>query len=125
MYGAFILAWMAIKTVFVGLLWNWLVPDLFGGPEVTFFQALGLVVLGWLLTGGGGGKGWGSHHRKKHWKQKWKQKWQNMSPEQREKMKKFWMDKKCGANSPPWSMEDQNPGETSYTEPSENPESET
>jgi hypothetical protein len=26
-------------------LWNWLVPDLFGGPALTYWQALGL----WLL----------------------------------------------------------------------------
>jgi hypothetical protein len=44
-------------------LWNWLVPPLFGLPEVTFWQGLGLVLLGRILFGGfGGGGGSGSSH---------------------------------------------------------------
>lgn len=35
----------------VMLLWNWLVPDLFAGPTITFWQAVGIAVLGSLLTG--------------------------------------------------------------------------
>lgn len=38
---------------FVMLLWNWLMPALFGLPTVTFWQAVGLVVLGKLIFGGG------------------------------------------------------------------------
>ena len=38
---------------FVMLLWNWLMPVLFGLPTVTFWQAVGLVVLGKLIFGGG------------------------------------------------------------------------
>ncbi len=45
----------AIGGVVVMLLWNWLLPPLFGTPEVTFFQALGLLVLCRLLFGGAGG----------------------------------------------------------------------
>ena len=37
----------------VQLLWNWLMPDIFGVSEVTFWQAVGLVLLGHLLFGGG------------------------------------------------------------------------
>lgn len=39
----------------VRLLWNWLLPPLFGWPEVTFWQALGLLVLCRILFGGRGG----------------------------------------------------------------------
>jgi hypothetical protein len=38
-----------IVTVPVYFLWNWLVPDLFHGPEVTFWQAWGLSTLAALL----------------------------------------------------------------------------
>jgi hypothetical protein len=38
----------------VKLLWNWLVPPLFGWREVTFWQALGLLVLCRILFGGSG-----------------------------------------------------------------------
>ncbi len=47
-----ILAIAVFITVFGGatmLLWNWLVPEIFGGPEVTFIQALGLLALSNLL----------------------------------------------------------------------------
>jgi hypothetical protein len=32
-------------------LWNALVPDLFDGPTITFWQAVGITILGSLLTG--------------------------------------------------------------------------
>ena len=38
----------------VKLLWNWLLPPLFGWREVTFWQALGLLVLCRILFGGFG-----------------------------------------------------------------------
>lgn len=47
-----ILAIVAFIAVFGGLtmlLWNWLVPAIFGGPEVTFVQALGLLALSNML----------------------------------------------------------------------------
>ena len=45
--------------VFVGgevvkLLWNWLVPPLFGWRQLTFWQALGLLALCRILFGGFG-----------------------------------------------------------------------
>jgi hypothetical protein len=53
----------------VMLLWNWLLPPLFGVPEVTLLQGFGLLVLGRLLFGGwgggGGGGGGGRHMSKK------------------------------------------------------------
>ena len=38
----------------VRLLWNWLLPSLFGWPSVTFWQALGLLALCRILFGGFG-----------------------------------------------------------------------
>ena len=35
-------------------LWNWLLPPLFGWPQVTFWQALGLLALSRILFGGHG-----------------------------------------------------------------------
>jgi hypothetical protein len=33
-------------------LWNWLMPPIFGLPAITYWQALGLLGLSWLLFGG-------------------------------------------------------------------------
>lgn len=41
----------------VRLLWNWLMPPLFGWREVTFWQALGLLALCRILFGGFGSSG--------------------------------------------------------------------
>lgn len=44
--------WVLFSIIFawpVQLLWNWLVPTLFSGPEITLWQALGLEVLSGLL----------------------------------------------------------------------------
>jgi len=70
-------------------LWNWLVPGLFGGPVVSFAQALGLFILGRLLFGrfgGGGGRrmGWGRRMRG----------WRRLSPEERQKLRET-MSQRC------------------------------
>lgn len=43
---------------FVMLLWNFLMPDIFGLKEITFWQGAGLVVLSRLLLGT---RGYGHH----------------------------------------------------------------
>ena len=50
----------------VMLLWNWLLPSLFGWPEITLLQGFGLLVLCRILFGGfgGGGGGGGPKHYK-------------------------------------------------------------
>ncbi len=45
------------------LLWNWLIPTLFSGPVITYWQAMGLLVLSKLLFSGGS-RGHRSHHHK-------------------------------------------------------------
>jgi hypothetical protein len=58
------IAGLVLFTFIVGeivrRLWNWLLPELFGVPAITFWQALGLLVLARILFGGfgrGGGSG--------------------------------------------------------------------
>jgi len=45
---------IVIGGAFVMLLWNWLLPPLFGWPEIGFWQALGLLALCRVLFGGHG-----------------------------------------------------------------------
>ena len=46
----------------VRLLWNWLVPPIFGRSQITFWQALGLLALCRILFGGRGGRGFTRSH---------------------------------------------------------------
>lgn len=48
---------VAIGGAVVQLLWNWLLPPLFGWRQVTFWQALGLLALCRILFGGFSGRG--------------------------------------------------------------------
>jgi hypothetical protein len=64
-------------------LWNWLMPAIFGLTAITFWQALGLLVLSWILFGGLRGFG----HRHGHWRHRMAERWARMSPEERERYK--------------------------------------
>lgn len=56
----------------VQALWNWLIPDLFNGPELSYWQTAGLFLLSKiLLTGVAPG---GHHESKKDWKKKYREK---------------------------------------------------
>jgi hypothetical protein len=43
---------IAIGGTLVMLLWNWLLPTMFGWPAISFWQALGLLALCRILFGG-------------------------------------------------------------------------
>ncbi|MGA3373769.1 MAG: hypothetical protein ABSC48_18645 [Terracidiphilus sp.] len=65
-------------------LWNWLLPALFGWQLITFWQALGLLVLCRILFGGlchGHGSDRSYSHRK------WAEHCERMTPEEREKLR--------------------------------------
>jgi hypothetical protein len=74
---------------FVHLLWNWLMPSLLGLHGITYWQAVGLMALSWLLFGGW--RGFGGHRHcgrgGGHWKRHMSDRWRNMPPEDREKFR--------------------------------------
>ncbi|MDR3217720.1 MAG: hypothetical protein LBU22_01855 [Dysgonamonadaceae bacterium] len=74
------------------LLWNWLMPCIFGLAVINFWQALGLLALGRILLGGTGirGKhGLGGMHRGMHKHHNpIREKWEKMTPEEREEFVK-------------------------------------
>jgi hypothetical protein len=73
-------------------LWNWLVPTLFHLPAISFWQALGLLVLSWILFGGLRGTGSGYRgHRRRHMQERW----EHMTPEERDKFRE-WIRGRCG-----------------------------
>lgn len=78
----------------VMLLWNWLIPYLFGGPVLDFWKAAGVLLLSKILFSGfGKGCGRCGGGPKAHY---WKHKLANMSPEEKEKLKNKW---KCWGNT--------------------------
>ena len=73
-------------------LWNWLMPAIFGLKMITFWQAIGLLILGRILVGGlGGGGGPRSRRHRRHLAERW----ENLSPEEREKLRE-WMRTRSG-----------------------------
>ena len=94
------LATCAVFGVAVMLLWNALLPQIFGLPQISYLQAAGLLLLARILFGGLGGgfqnhgEGWGAmrggHHRHDN---KLREKWMTMSADERkefiEKEKEF------------------------------------
>jgi hypothetical protein len=72
----------AVAVGFVTMvLWNVLMPVIFGLPAIGFGQALGLLILGRLLFGRVGG--WGSRARKSRFVHGWK----DLTPEERERFR--------------------------------------
>ncbi len=84
----------------VKFLWNAILPPLVGVAEISFWQAVGLLILCRILFGNfgrgpmGGPSRWknGEHFRGGP---QWREKWTAMSEEERAKLKEEWR-KRCG-----------------------------
>ncbi|HVO12047.1 MAG TPA: hypothetical protein VMX54_15005 [Vicinamibacteria bacterium] len=81
---------VAVGGEVVKLLWNAVLPPLFGWPQVGFWQALGLLILcrilfGGLGHGGGGGRSPGGRRLAAHWAR--------MSAEERERFRQALRDR--------------------------------
>lgn len=90
------LAAIALFGFVVMSLWNWLAPAVFGGHAITFWQALGLLVLSRILVGGLGG-GHGDDKRGRHRRM---EQWEQMSPEERDAFR-HGLRERCGGGRPP------------------------
>jgi hypothetical protein len=97
--GLFVLLAVVVIGFITKLLWNWLVPTLFSGPEINYWQALGLLILSKILFWGLGGKRHDrctpGDHASQQWKHRFSEKFSNMSPEEREAFKQKMKDKWC------------------------------
>lgn len=83
----FLIMIVALLGSLVLWLWNWLMPAIFGLPELTIWQAIGLLVLCRLLVGN---IGFGNHHAHQHGhckrdegKSRLREKWSSMTPQER------------------------------------------
>ena len=96
---AFALLAITVFGLLTMWLWNWLVPELFNGPLISFWQAMGLLILSKILFWGVAGK---SHknscageHTNHEWKRHFYEKFSSMKPEEREAIKERMKEKWC------------------------------
>lgn len=86
----FLVAMVALLGALVMWLWNWLMPEIFGLPMLSFWQAVGLLVLCRLLVGNVGlgghhhGHGHCSHEAGTH--NKLRERWECLSPQERQQI---------------------------------------
>ena len=74
---------IAVFGFVVMSLWNWLLPALFHVGAITFWQALGILILSKILFGSfHGGPG-----RRGRWKSRMNARWEEMTPEERERFR--------------------------------------
>src|SRR6478736_66189 len=91
----------ALLGYVVMTLWNNVAVAVLHVPVISFWQAVGLLILSKILFGGIHG-GWGG--RGGHWKKEIQEKWHNMTPEEREKIKQEWRNRCSG-----WGKRDNDP----------------
>ena len=94
-FAVFAVLFVTVFSYVVMRLWNWLVPEVFGWHMISFWQALGLLVLSKILFGGfhgGPGRRFGRHRMAARW--------EAMSPEEKEKFRQG-MRGRCGSFGPP------------------------
>jgi hypothetical protein len=85
MFVPLALLFLAIFGFLFMTLWNWLMPALFGLRVITFWQALGLLILCKIVFGGFRGRpGWRGQMR---WRSGMRERWEQMTPEEREKFR--------------------------------------
>jgi hypothetical protein len=80
-----------LLLIFIGgelvrLLWNWLLPTLFGWRLITFWQALALLALCRILFGGFGRHSSG----RSNYRHRMAERWAHMTPEDRERVRQSW-----------------------------------
>ena len=75
---------IAVFSFVVMSLWDWLMPALFGWRLITYWQAMGILILSKILFGGFRGRPgpppW-------HWRRRMMERWEQMTPEEREKFR--------------------------------------
>jgi Ca2+/H+ antiporter, TMEM165/GDT1 family len=79
----------------VMILWNSILPAVLGVSTITFWQALGILVLSKILFGGF----CHGHHRYYGHEHTWNRKWRHLNKEEREKMKEEWNERCCGSQA--------------------------
>jgi hypothetical protein len=82
------IAGLAAVIALVMVLWNWLIPVLFSGPVITYWQAAGILILSKVIFSGyWGHKHHHSDYRHRTWRRRFEEKMRNMSEEEKERFR--------------------------------------
>lgn len=81
-------AFAAIGSELVRVLWNWLLPTLFGWKTITFWQGFGLLALCRILFGGRHSSFSGRSAARQRIRERMAQRWEKMTPEERERYRR-------------------------------------
>ncbi len=95
-FALFAVLFVTVFSFVVMRLWNWLIPAVFGWHVITFWQAVGLLVLSKILFGGFHGRA----GRNMYWRRRMMERWEKMTPEEREKFRQG-MRGRCGSFGEP------------------------
>ena len=95
-----IAVFIAIGGYLVMHLWNWLAPLLFGWRQITFWQALGLLILCRILFGSHGFRPGHRSNFRRRISERWQQRWEQMTPEERDRVRQRFQGR-CGPFEPP------------------------
>jgi uncharacterized membrane protein len=68
-------------------LWNALLPELFGWPQITFWQALGILLLSRILFGGWRSGGSFRSGMRRRMEERMSERCESMTPEERERFR--------------------------------------
>ncbi len=70
---------LAFFSLIVSLLWNWIMPSLFGLKAIGYFQAAGLLILSKILFSGFGKRGGPPHFKsREYWKKRFEEQEKSM-----------------------------------------------
>ncbi len=84
----FILLMLLLVGALVMVIWNAIIPGITGWKMINYWQALGLLILGRILSGRFGPPM--NHRRRSPFMSRFREKFANASPEEREALKEEW-----------------------------------
>ena len=93
-----IVALLVFGLLVMGL-WNAILPDVLGVKLISFWQAMGILVLSKILFSGFGGFAHKKEQFKNRFRQKMREKWEHMTPEEKIQFKEEWKNRCKGWGS--------------------------
>jgi hypothetical protein len=102
----FCTAFVMLFSFIVMSLWNGILTDVLGVKAVTFWQALGILILSKILFSGFGGLHRKREHFRNRFRQKMMDKWEKMTPEEKQRFKDEWKNRCANWRGGPFNDRD-------------------